>query len=62
VRGYYALPILYGEEIVGWVEPRIDRKTRTLTVLGQQWHPGVDGKHLQPLLDERLEQLRLGAV
>ena len=32
--GYYVLPILVGDEIVGRAEPRFDRKTRTLEVLG----------------------------
>jgi uncharacterized protein YcaQ len=32
--GYYVLPILHGDRIVGRVEPRFDRKTRTLQVLG----------------------------
>jgi uncharacterized protein YcaQ len=32
--GYYVLPILVGDRIVGRIEPRFDRKTRTLEVLG----------------------------
>jgi uncharacterized protein YcaQ len=32
--GYYVLPILHGERLVGRVEPVFDRKTKTLTVLG----------------------------
>ena len=32
--GYYVLPILVGDRIVGRVEPRFDRTTRTLEVLG----------------------------
>ena len=32
--GYYVLPILVGDRLVGRAEPRFDRKTRTLEVLG----------------------------
>ena len=32
--GYYVLPILVGDQLVGRIEPRFDRKTKTLEVLG----------------------------
>jgi uncharacterized protein YcaQ len=32
--GYYVLPLLVGDQLLGRAEPRFDRKTRTLEVLG----------------------------
>ncbi|MFN2544167.1 MAG: DNA glycosylase AlkZ-like family protein [Actinomycetota bacterium] len=32
--GYYVLPILVGDQLVGRVEPRFDRRTKTLEVVG----------------------------
>jgi uncharacterized protein YcaQ len=53
--GYYVLPLLVGEHLVGRAEPRFDRKTKTLELLGA-W--GDTSR-----LDEALASLRqfLGA-
>ena len=40
--GYYVLPILYGERLVGRIEPRLDRKTDTLQIRGLWLEPGFD--------------------
>ncbi|MFL5440021.1 MAG: DNA glycosylase AlkZ-like family protein, partial [Myxococcales bacterium] len=40
--GYYVLPILFGDRLVGRIEPRIDRITRSLRVLGLWWEDGFD--------------------
>ena len=38
--GYYVLPILFGDQLVGRFEPRLDRATRTLRILGIWWQVG----------------------
>jgi len=40
--GYYVLPILYGDRLVGRIEPRIDRRAATLHVIGAWFEPGFD--------------------
>ena len=40
--GYYVLPLLYGDRFVGRIEPRIERRTGTLRVLGLWWEEGFD--------------------
>jgi uncharacterized protein len=38
--GYYVLPILHGDDLVGRIEPVFDRKSRVLRVNGVWWEPG----------------------
>jgi len=40
VRGYYALPLLSGHEIVGHVDPKADRDRRKLVVVGRRLRRG----------------------
>ncbi len=40
--GYYVLPILYGDRLVGRIEPRIERKTDELRIAGLWWEDGFD--------------------
>jgi uncharacterized protein YcaQ len=39
--GYYVLPILRGDRLVGRIEPVFDRKTGVLRVNGVWWEPGA---------------------
>jgi uncharacterized protein YcaQ len=50
--GYYVLPILNGDRLVGRIEPVFDRKTRRLEVKGIWWEPGEKKLDLdEPLAD-----------
>jgi hypothetical protein len=40
--GYYVLPLLYGDRLVGRIEPRIDRKAGALRILGLWWEDGFE--------------------
>jgi uncharacterized protein len=40
--GYYVLPILFGDRLVGRIEPRIERRADTLKVVGLWWEDGFD--------------------
>jgi uncharacterized protein len=50
--GYYVLPILHGDRLVGRIEPVFDRKTRELGVEGVWWEPGVKPLDLAKPLDD----------
>ena len=43
--GYYVLPILFGERLVGRIEPRIDRAGGTVRILGAWWEAGFRPGH-----------------
>jgi hypothetical protein len=40
--GYYVLPLLFGDRIVGRIEPRIDRVDRSVRIRGLWWEEGFD--------------------
>jgi uncharacterized protein YcaQ len=50
--GYYVLPILHGDRLVGRIEPVFDRKTRRLEVKGVWWEPGERELDLTEPLDD----------
>ena len=50
--GYYVLPILHGDRLVGRIEPVFDRTTRELDVKGVWWEPGEREIDLAEPLDE----------
>jgi uncharacterized protein YcaQ len=45
--GYYVLPLLFGDRLVGRIEPRIDRTAGTVRILGAWWEPGFRARHAE---------------
>lgn len=52
--GYYTLPILYGDQLVGRLDPKLDRATNTLQILGLWWEQGINPN--EPRLKEAFER------
>jgi uncharacterized protein len=48
--GYYVLPILHGDRLVGRIEPVFDRQEKVLRVKGLWWQPGEDPLDLEETL------------
>jgi uncharacterized protein len=43
--GYYVLPVLYGDHLVARIDPKLDRKTKTLYILGFWAEDSFDAHH-----------------
>ncbi len=59
--GYYVLPLLYGDRLVGRIEPRIDRRAATLRVLGLWWEDGFDPVGTEGFVEALVEALQVHA-
>ena len=60
--GYYVLPILRGDRLVGRIEPVFDRKTGVLRVNGVWWEPGVKPVSLDRPLRSLARFLGAGSI
>jgi uncharacterized protein YcaQ len=59
--GYYVLPLLFGDQFVGRIEPRFERSSRAVRVLGLWWEDGFDplaAEGFVPALAEALAAYR----
>jgi hypothetical protein len=60
-HGYYVLPILFGDRLVGRIEPRYERASRTLRIAGIWFEDGfgpMEEPHFVPALATALEAYR----
>ena len=56
--GYYVLPILWGDRLIGRIEPKADRKAKTLTVQNLWLEPGIrPTKKLSGQIDRSVQRL-----
>ena len=59
--GYYVLPILFGDRLVGRIEPRYERATGTLRIAGVWFEDGfspMEEPHFIPALEDALRAYR----
>lgn len=41
IYGYYVLPLLEGDQLIGRIDPKFDRASETMIVRGPWWMPGI---------------------
>jgi uncharacterized protein YcaQ len=59
-HGYYVLPVLEGDRLVGRVDPKLHRDRGCLVVRGPWWEPGVKATRARMrALDEAIDRLAL---
>ncbi|MGZ4377871.1 MAG: DNA glycosylase AlkZ-like family protein [Gaiellaceae bacterium] len=60
--GYYVLPILRGDRLIGRIDPVLDRKTGVLKVNSVHWEPGVKPVSLQRPLRDLAKFIGAGSI
>jgi uncharacterized protein len=55
--GWYVLPILFGDRLVGRIEPRIDRDQARVEVLGVWWEDGFEPRRAGGFVDAMRDAL-----
>jgi uncharacterized protein len=60
--GYYVLPILRGDRLIGRIDPVLDRKAGVLKVNSVHWEPGVKPVSLQRPLRDLAKFIGAGSI
>jgi uncharacterized protein YcaQ len=56
--GWYVLPILFGDRLVGRIEPRIDSAGARVEVIGLWWEEGFQPRRVEGFVDAMRDALR----
>ena len=56
--GWYVLPLLFGDRLVGRIEPRIDRTGGRVEMIGLWWEDGFAPRREEGFVDAMLDALR----
>ena len=56
--GYYVLPVLFRDRLVGRIEPRIDRSGRRVQILGAWWEDGFEPRRADGFVEAMRAALR----
>jgi uncharacterized protein YcaQ len=56
--GWYVLPMLFRDRLVGRIEPRIDRASAKVEVLGLWWEDGFEPRRSEGFVDAMRDALR----
>ena len=56
--GWYVLPLVFGDRLVGRIEPRIDRASGSVQVIGAWWEGGAAPRRVEGFVDAMRDALR----
>jgi uncharacterized protein YcaQ len=55
--GWYTLPIVFGDRLIGRIEPRIDRDAGAVEIIGLWWEDWVEPRTMEGFVDAMRDAL-----